>query len=70
MACFYLKGGDLTTELAPVAETVTRWTLSEVSARTLGLKRSSSCTWRSKKNEGGITAPSETCKDIETDAAF
>ena len=27
---FYLKGGDLNQELAPVSETVTRWTLSEV----------------------------------------
>ena len=36
----------------------------------LGLKPKNSCTSRSKKNEGGISAPSETCKDFETDAAF
>ena len=38
--------------------------------KTLGLKPKNSCTWRSKKNEGDISAPSETCKDFETDAAF
>ena len=27
--------------------------------------------WRwAEKNEGGISAPSETCKDIETDTAM
>ena len=38
--------------------------------KTRGLRRNACCTWPSEKNEGGISAPSETCKDIETDTAF